>query len=60
MIDKACSIALETKNKTKGKKLVDFEATVHSDPEIKDKIAALQNQVNEFAMAFPMPGFDDH
>ncbi|XP_045626472.1 LOW QUALITY PROTEIN: serine hydroxymethyltransferase, mitochondrial [Procambarus clarkii] len=59
LLDRACCIALDAKKKS-GKKLSDFKAIIVNDVEIKTKIEALQAEVNEFSLKFPMPGFDDH
>ncbi|KAG7176032.1 Serine hydroxymethyltransferase-like [Homarus americanus] len=59
LLDRACAIALEAKEKS-GKKLADFKETLEKDAEIKAKVEALQAEVNEFSLKFPMPGFDDH
>lgn len=59
LLDRACAMTLDAKAKS-GKKLADFKATVAGDGEIKAKIEALQADVNEFSLKFPMPGFDDH
>ncbi|KAK4296748.1 hypothetical protein Pmani_017097 [Petrolisthes manimaculis] len=59
LLDRACVVAHEAKAKS-GKKLVDFKSVLNSDDEIKAKISALQKEVNDFALQFPMPGFEDH
>ena len=59
LIDEAVtSIALPAKEKTK--KLKDFKEFVESDAETARKCDALRQRVNEFALAFPMPGHDDY
>lgn len=42
-----------------GALLKDFKAKVENDEVIKAKVAQLRSEVQEFAVAFPMPGFDD-
>ena len=58
LIDEAVSIALPAKEKTK--KLKDFKEFVDCDAETARKCDALRQRVNEFALAFPMPGHDDY
>ncbi|XP_047493182.1 serine hydroxymethyltransferase, mitochondrial-like [Penaeus chinensis] len=58
-LDRACNIAYEVIQKA-GKKLPAFKATLESEPEFQEKVKALQAEVNEFALKYPMPGFDDH
>ena len=36
-----------------------FKDAVVLDPEFIGRIAKLKEEVREFAMKFPMPGFDD-
>ena len=36
----------------------EFKAKVKEDPEVQKKIAALREEVENFAVQFPMPGFD--
>jgi len=55
---RAVEITLEAKKKTK--KLKDFKEFLENDEDIKQKMAALKKEVNNFAIQFPMPGFDDH
>jgi glycine hydroxymethyltransferase len=38
----------------------DFKDVLSSDPDIKHKLQELKNDVHNFALKFPMPGFDDH
>lgn len=59
LLDRACVIAHEAKAKS-GKKLSDFKASLQNDADVKAKIEALQKEVNEFSLQFPMPGFEDH
>lgn len=58
-LDRACNIAYEVIQKA-GKKLPDFKAALESEPEFQEKVKTLQAEVNEFALKYPMPGFDDH
>jgi len=58
MVDKAIMIGKEAQAKTKTVK--DFVAFIATDPEINAKCQTLKNEVNEFALAYPMPGFDGH
>jgi glycine hydroxymethyltransferase len=39
--------------------LKDFKAKVDEDPDVRAKIKALKNRVEDFAVTFPMPGFDE-
>ena len=57
-IEKAIAIALPAKEKTK--KLKDFKEFVDSDAETARMCDALRKEVNEFSLAFPMPGHDDY
>lgn len=52
-MDKAVKIALKIQEQS-GPKLKDFVALLENNEEIK----ALRKEVNEFAITFPMPGFD--
>ena len=58
LVDKAVEIAKEAKSKTKT--LKDFTAFIATDPEINAKCDALRSEVNNFALKYPMPGFDGH
>ena len=58
LVDKAIMIAKEAKGKTKT--LKEFTAFIASDPEINAKCDALRSEVNNFALKYPMPGFDGH
>ena len=58
LIDKAIAIALPAKEKTK--KLKDFKEYIESDAETQRMCDALRKEVNEFSLAFPMPGHDDY
>lgn len=41
-------------------KLQDFKSFLLSDPETRQRLADLRQRVEQFARAFPMPGFDEH
>lgn len=56
--DQAVQLALKTKAATKGKKLVDFKATLESNAELKKEIANLRLEVEDFAKSFPTIGFE--
>ena len=55
---RAIDIASEAKKKTK--KLKDFKDFLNNDADIKKQMADLKKEVNDFALQFPMPGFEDH
>nr|KAF6453792.1 serine hydroxymethyltransferase 2 [Molossus molossus] len=57
-IDEGINIGLEVKRKTA--KLQDFKSFLLSDPETGHQLADLRQRVEQFARAFPMPGFDEH
>ncbi|XP_058413842.1 serine hydroxymethyltransferase, mitochondrial isoform X1 [Diceros bicornis minor] len=57
-IDEGVSIGLEVKSKTA--KLQDFKSFLLKDPETSHRLADLRQRVEQFARAFPMPGFDEH
>lgn len=57
-IDEGVKIGLEVKSKTA--KLQDFKSFLLSDPETRRRLADLRQRVEQFARAFPMPGFDEH
>ena len=58
LVDKAVEIAKIAGSKTKNIK--EFKAFIDSDAEINAKCDALRAEVQEFAVKFPMPGFDNH
>ena len=58
MVDKAIMIGKEAQAKTKT--LKEYNAFIATDPEINAKCQALKQEVNEFALKYPMPGFDGH
>lgn len=55
---RAIEISSEVKQKTS--KLKDYKEFLENDEAIKEKMATLKKEVNEFATQFPMPGFEDH
>merc|ERR1712238_49989 len=55
--DEAICIAQEA-NKNSGNLLIDFKATIATD-EYKNKLKSLKLRVEEYAVQFPLPGFDD-
>ena len=57
-IDRAVQIAQEIQGR--GGKLKDFNAILESDAEINAKCDSLKAEVNNWASAFSMPGFDNH
>ncbi|XP_066865716.1 serine hydroxymethyltransferase, mitochondrial isoform X2 [Kogia breviceps] len=57
-IDEGVNIGLEVKSKTT--KLQDFKSFLLKDPETSHQLADLRQRVEQFAKAFPMPGFDEH
>ncbi|CAO2582051.1 Serine hydroxymethyltransferase, mitochondrial, partial [Lemmus lemmus] len=57
-IDEGVNIGLEVKRKTA--KLQDFKSFLLKDPETSQRLATLRQQVEQFARAFPMPGFEEH
>ena len=56
--DHAVQLAVKAKAATKGKKLVDFKNTLETNEEIKQEIANLKHEVEEFAKTFPTIGFE--
>ncbi|KAB0397265.1 hypothetical protein E2I00_005318 [Balaenoptera physalus] len=57
-IDEGVNIGLEVKSKTA--RLQDFKSFLLKDPETSHRLADLRQRVEQFAKAFPMPGFDEH
>ena len=57
-IDQAWKIAMEIQAKS-GPKLVDFNKELHQNQEIQKKIKILEKEVTEFALHFPLPGYDE-
>ncbi len=58
-IDRGFKLAVEINKSAKGVTLKDFKERMH-DEDVKAKLAALREQVEEFASQFPMPGLEDH
>ena len=58
MVDKAIMIGKEAQAKTKT--LKEYNAFIATDPEINAKCQTLKEEVNRFALGYPMPGFDGH
>jgi glycine hydroxymethyltransferase len=42
-----------------GPKLVDFKAAVHSE-QFAGKVKAIRDEVEQFSMKYPMPGYEDY
>jgi len=57
-IDEAVQIALGAKSMTK--KLKEYQEFLETDASTRGQCEALKSKVTEFAINFPMPGFDDH
>ncbi|CAM6120558.1 unnamed protein product [Calypogeia fissa] len=56
--DQAVQLAVKAKAATKGKKLVEFKETLESNAGLKEEIASLRHEVEEFAKSFPTIGFE--
>lgn len=59
LLDRGVAIAANAKSKA-GSKIKDFREVLGSDSEIRSMLDELRKDVHEFALKFPMPGFDDH
>ncbi|KAK7113554.1 serine hydroxymethyltransferase, cytosolic-like [Littorina saxatilis] len=46
-------------NSSCGPLIKEFKAKIDEDPAVRAKIMALKQKVEDFAVTFPMPGFDD-
>lgn len=57
-VDKAVGIAKEAQGKTKT--LKDYTEFIKTDADINAKCKALKAEVNEFALKYPIPGFEGH
>lgn len=57
-IDRALNLAVEIQA-VSGPKLVDYKKVLHENSEFGAKIDALRQQVEDFAMQFPLPGRED-
>ena len=60
LIDRAAVIVALAMSKATSKKLKDFHTTCAQDPEVQSEMLSLRKEVNEYALKYPMPGFDDH
>jgi glycine hydroxymethyltransferase len=60
LVQEAVNIVLLAKSKLVSTKLKDFQALCLQDSEIREQISTLKKKVNDFALSYPMPGFDDH
>jgi glycine hydroxymethyltransferase len=58
-IDRGFQLAIEINKASSSPALKDFKEKLHSD-EFKAKIQTLRDQVENFAVNFPMPGLDDY
>ena len=59
MLFSGVQIAIAIQASCASKTLKDFKIKMEEDEEAKKKLAALKSEVEEFALSFPMPGFDD-
>jgi glycine hydroxymethyltransferase len=57
-IDKGIRLSIEIQQQC-GPTLKEFKAKIAEDEAIKQKIKTLRDEVEAFAVTFPMPGFDD-
>ena len=55
---RAIEISAGVKKQTS--KLKDYKEFLETNQTVLDQMAALKSEVNQFALQFPMPGFDDH
>ena len=60
LVDRAAEVVALAKTRVPSKKLKDFFATCSSDHQVSEQLAKLRADVNDFALKYPMPGFDDH
>lgn len=58
-IDRALKLSKEVSVKS-GPKLVDYKKVIESDPEIKQKVECLKEEVGAFACNFPLPGYPEY
>ncbi|CAO1416893.1 unnamed protein product [Diamesa hyperborea] len=58
-IDRGLKIAKEI-GEVSGPKLVDFKTTAHKDEKLAAKIQALRQEIEDFSVKFPMPGYADY
>jgi len=59
MLHSGVQIAIEIRASCTSNTLKDFKIKLEEDVEAKKKLVALQSEVEEFALSFPMPGYDD-
>jgi len=59
LIDEGVTLALEIQ-KQSGPTLREFKEKVLNDPDTQKKIFELRKKVEEFAVKFPMPGYDEY
>ncbi|XP_069703635.1 serine hydroxymethyltransferase, mitochondrial-like isoform X1 [Periplaneta americana] len=59
LLDRGVAIAAEAKSKS-GTKLKDFKHVISNDQDILRQLEKLREDVHNFVIQFPMPGFDDH
>ncbi|WAQ96686.1 GLYC-like protein [Mya arenaria] len=57
-LDRGIQLAKEIQDSC-GPTLKEFKAKLAEDEAVKGKIAALRSEVEQFAVAFPLPGFDN-
>ncbi len=57
-IHSAWTIALEIQA-VSGPKLVDWKKVLENDAGVKSKLEALHQKVIDFALRFPLPGYDE-
>ena len=60
LIDRAANIVALAKTKATTKKLKDFFEICAKDDKVCQEIGKLRSEVNEYALKYPMPGFEDH
>lgn len=58
-IDKALKLAQDI-TKISGPKLVDFNRVIEEDDDIKAKITALKEDIENFTRSFPLPGYEKY
>jgi len=52
-------LTVEIQASCSSKTLKDFKIKLEEDEDAKKKLEALKSEVEEFALSFPMPGYDD-
>jgi glycine hydroxymethyltransferase len=58
-IDQGFKLAVDINKSAKGATLKDFKERMHDD-DVRARLAALREKVEEFAAQYPMPGLEDH